>query len=33
MHDNTKLCLVHLADSASFNGVTSNKLSKGLTGL
>jgi len=26
-------CIVHLADSANFKGVTSNKLCSGLTGL
>ena len=25
-------CIVHLADSANFKGITSNKLSNGLTG-
>ena len=32
-HENTTSCIVHLADSANFKGVTSNKLCSGLTGL
>lgn len=31
-HENTTSCIVHLADSAKFEGVTSNKLCSGLTG-
>jgi hypothetical protein len=31
-HENTTSCIVHLADSAKFEGVTPNKLSNGLTG-
>ena len=32
MHESTTSCIVHLADSANFKGVTSNKLCSGLTG-
>src|SRR5690554_4896561 len=32
-HENTTSCIVHLADSANFKGVTSNRLCGGLTGL
>jgi len=32
-HENTTSCIVHLADSANFKGVASNKLCNGLTGL
>ena len=31
-HQPTTSCIVHLADSANFKGVTSNKLCSGLTG-
>jgi len=31
-HENTTSCIVHLADSANFKSVTSNKLCNGLTG-
>ena len=31
-HENTTSCIVHLADSAKFEGVTFNKLCSGLTG-
>ena len=31
-HENTTSCIVHLADSANFEGVTSNKRCSGLTG-
>ncbi len=30
-HENTTSCIVHLADSADFEGVTSNKRCNGLT--
>lgn len=32
MHENLTSCIVHLADSANFVGVTFNKLCNGLTG-
>jgi len=32
-HENTTSCIVHLADSANFKGVTSNERCSGLTGL
>jgi len=32
-HGHTTSCIVHLADSANFKGVTPNKLCNGLTGL
>ena len=32
-HQAVTSCIVHLADSANFKGVTSNKLCNGLTGL
>ena len=32
-HENTTSCIVHLADSANFKVVTSNKLCSGLKGL
>ena len=32
-HGHTTSCIVHLADSANFKGVTSNKRCSGLTGL
>ncbi len=31
-HENTTSCIVHLADSAKFEGITSNKRCNGLTG-
>ena len=32
-HENTTSCIVHLADSAKFEGITSNKRCSALTGL
>ena len=32
-HENTTSCIVHLADRANIEGVTSNELCSGLTGL
>ena len=31
-HENTTSCIVHLADSANFKGIASNKPCNGLTG-